>query len=78
MKCIPETDCFFSLPAIICLLKEISEERNGDGAVEVIAQIDLNFVGLLVTFTNLFGEIKHLSDIFQSPQLNLATLLPFL
>lgn len=43
------------LPAIIRLLKEISEERNGDRAVEargLLAQIDLQFVGLLVTFTN--------------------------
>ncbi|XP_069482613.1 zinc finger MYM-type protein 1-like [Ambystoma mexicanum] len=63
------------LPALIRLLKEISEERNGDRAVEargILAQIDLQFVGLLLTFTNVFGEIKHLSDILQSPQLNLG------
>lgn len=48
------------LPAIICLLKEISEELNGDRAVEasgLLAQIDLKFVGLLATFTGVFGEI---------------------
>lgn len=62
------------LPAIIRLLKEISEEQNGDRAVEargLLAQIDLKFVGLLSTFTGVFGDIKYLSDILQSPQLNL-------
>uniref|UniRef100_A0A3B3RLL1 TTF-type domain-containing protein n=1 Tax=Paramormyrops kingsleyae TaxID=1676925 RepID=A0A3B3RLL1_9TELE len=64
------------LPAIIRLLKEISEEPNGDRAVEarcLLAQIDLKFVGLLATFTGVFGEIKYLSGILQSPQLNLGT-----
>ncbi|XP_046906195.1 zinc finger MYM-type protein 1-like [Hypomesus transpacificus] len=54
------------LPAIMRLLKDISEERNGDRAVEargLLAQIDLKFVGLLVTLTNVFGEINHLSDV---------------
>lgn len=61
------------LLAIIRLLKEISEERNGDRAVEargLLAKIDLQCVGLLVMF---FCEIKHLSDILQSLQLNLST-----
>lgn len=64
------------LSAIIRLLKEISEEQNGDRAVEargLLAQIDLKFVSLLVTFTSVLGEIKYLSDILQSPQLDLGT-----
>lgn len=64
------------LPAIIRQLKQISEEKIGDRAIEargLLAQVNLKFVGLLVTFTNVFGEIKHLLDILQSPQLNLGT-----
>lgn len=64
------------LPAIIHLLKEISEEQNGDRAIEargLLAQIDLKFVSLLVTFTTVLGEINYLSDILQSPQLDLST-----
>lgn len=38
-----------------------------------MAQIDLRFVSLLVTFTTVLGEIKYLSNILQSPQLNLGT-----
>lgn len=63
------------LPAIIHLLKQISEDRNADRAVEakgLLAQIDLKFICLLITLTNIFGEIKHLSDILQSSQLNLG------
>lgn len=58
------------------LLKEISEEQNGDRATEargLLAQIDLKFVALLVTFTSVLAEIKYLSDILQSPQLDLGT-----
>ncbi len=39
------------LPAIIKVLEEISQESNGERAVEacgLLAQIDLKFVGLLV------------------------------
>ena len=64
------------LPAIMRLLKEISEEQNGDRAIEaggLLAQIDLKFVSLLVTFTSALAEIKYLSDILQSPQLDLGT-----
>uniref|UniRef100_A0A8C6SRB2 Zinc finger MYM-type protein 1-like n=1 Tax=Neogobius melanostomus TaxID=47308 RepID=A0A8C6SRB2_9GOBI len=64
------------LPAIIRLLKEIAEDQNGDRAVEargLLAQIDLKFVSLLVTFTSVLGEIKYLSAILQSPQLDLGT-----
>lgn len=62
------------LPAIIRLLNEISEEQNGDRAIEARGLlIDLRFVSLLVTFTSVLGEIKYLSDILQSPQLDLGT-----
>lgn len=64
------------LPAIIKVLEEISQESNGERAVEargLLAQIDLKFVGLLVIFTQVFGDAKHLSDVLQSPQLNLST-----
>lgn len=64
------------MPPIVRLLKEISEEQNGDRAIEargLLAQIDLKFVSLLVTFTSVLGEIKYLSDILQSPQLDLVT-----
>ncbi|XP_051803041.1 uncharacterized protein LOC127533608 [Acanthochromis polyacanthus] len=62
------------LPAIMCLLKEISEEQNGDRATEargLLVQIDLKFVALLVTFTSVL-QIKYLSDILQYPQLDLG------
>lgn len=64
------------LPAIIKVLEEISQEPNGERAVEahgLLAQIDLKFVGLLVIFTQVFVDAKHLSDVLQSPQLNLST-----
>ncbi len=50
------------LPAVIRVLEEISEENNGDRTVDargLLAQIDLEFIGLLVTFTELFGETKR-------------------
>ncbi len=40
---------------------------------DLLAQIDLKFAGLLVIVTQVFGEAKHLSDVLQSPQLNLST-----
>lgn len=63
------------LPAIMRLLKQLSEERNGDRTTEarsLLAQIDLQFIALLLTITQVFGEIKFLSDALQSPQLNLG------
>ncbi len=66
------------LPAVIRVLEEISEENSGDRTVDahgLLAQIDLEFIGLLVTFTELFGETKCLSDILQSPSLDLGSAL---
>ncbi|MEQ2289839.1 hypothetical protein AMECASPLE_037366 [Ameca splendens] len=54
----------------------MSEEQNGDRAIEargLLVQIDLRFVSLLETFTSVLGEIKYLSDVLQSPQLDLGT-----
>ncbi len=45
------------LPAVICVLVEISEENSRDRIVDargLLAQMDLEFIGLLVTFTELF------------------------
>lgn len=63
------------LPAIISVLEEIVEERNGDRSVDargLLAQMDLQFVGLLVTMTKLFGKARCLSDALQSPDLDLS------
>ena len=57
-------------PAVYRLLQEIVLESHGDRAVDargLLAQIDLSFIGLLVT-----GQSKFLSDMLQSPSLDLA------
>lgn len=59
----------------MCLLKQLSEERNGDRSIDargLLAQIDVRFIALLLTLTRVFGDIKTLSDALQSPQLNLG------
>lgn len=51
------------------------EEKNGDrsnDARSLLAQADLQFVGLLVTMTSLLGEAKTHSDCLQSPNLDLS------
>uniref|UniRef100_A0A6Q2XCH7 TTF-type domain-containing protein n=1 Tax=Esox lucius TaxID=8010 RepID=A0A6Q2XCH7_ESOLU len=66
------------LPTVIRLLEEISEEKSGDRTVDarvLLAQMDLEFIGLLVTFTELFGDTRCLSDILQSPSLDLGSAL---
>lgn len=63
------------LPAVLRVLQEIGLESNGDRAVDargLLGQIDLNFIGLLVTFNKVLGQSKFLSDILQSPSLDLA------
>lgn len=63
------------LPAVVRVLQEIGLERNGDRAVDargLLGQIDLNFIGLLVTFSKVLGQSKFLSDMLQSPSLDLA------
>lgn len=63
------------LPAVICVLEDIVLERSGDRSVEargLLAQIDLPFIGLLSTLRKVLGDIKLLSDMLQSPSLDLA------
>ena len=47
------------LPAIVCVLEDISHEDNPDRAVEargILHQIDLNFIGCLVVFRKDLGD----------------------
>lgn len=63
------------LPAILRVPHEIHLENSGDRSVEargLLAQIDLTFIGNLSTFIKILGEIKLLSDVLQSPSLDLA------
>ncbi len=63
------------LPAVLRVLQEIGLESNGDRAVDargLLGLIDLNLIGLLVTFSKVLGQSKFLSDILQSPSLDLA------
>ena len=62
------------LPAITRVLEEVAAENHGDRNIDaqgLLAQIDLQFIGLLVTCTKFFGDAKpSLSDILQSPSLD--------
>lgn len=63
------------LPAVLRVLQVIDEENNGDRSVEargLHGQIDLNFIGLLVTFRKILEDTKFLSDMLQSSLLDLA------
>lgn len=64
------------LPAVLRLLQDISLEKNsGDRKIEakgLLAQINLQFIGLLVTFCKVFGDVKILSDMLQSRSLDLV------
>lgn len=57
------------LPVVLCVLQEIScenhRERSSD-ASGLLAQIDLTFIGLLL------GSAKLISDMLQSPSVDLA------
>ncbi|XP_019905690.2 zinc finger MYM-type protein 1 isoform X1 [Esox lucius] len=64
------------LPAIVRVLQEIIDEKGGEISVEawgLLAQIDLQFIGLLVTFAKVFGDTRGLSDLLQSPSLDLGS-----
>lgn len=64
------------LPAITCVLEKVAAENHGERSIDargLLAQIDLQFIGLLVTCTKIFGEAKALSDILQSPSLDLCS-----
>lgn len=63
------------LPAVLKVLQEIADEKSGDRSVEargILSQIDVHFIGLLVTFCKVLGDAKCLSDILQSSSLDLA------
>jgi len=57
------------LPAVLRLLQDNSLEKNsGDPKIEakgLLAQIDIQLIGLLVTFCKVFGDVKILSDMLQ-------------
>lgn len=64
------------LPAVFCILQEIVCDSSGDRSVEargLLAQLDLTFIGLLATFNTILGQSKILSDMLQSPSVDLAT-----
>ncbi|XP_055794358.1 uncharacterized protein LOC129865521 isoform X1 [Salvelinus fontinalis] len=63
------------LPAVLRVLQDITLENSGDRSVEargLLSQIDLHFIGILVTFCKVLGDAKCLSDILQSSSLDLA------
>ncbi|XP_056453653.1 zinc finger MYM-type protein 1-like isoform X2 [Gadus chalcogrammus] len=63
------------LPAVLCVLQNISAENLRDGSIDargLLAQIDLTFIGLLATFRKVFGDTKLLSELLQSPSVDLA------
>uniref|UniRef100_A0A1A8LDK7 DUF4371 domain-containing protein n=1 Tax=Nothobranchius pienaari TaxID=704102 RepID=A0A1A8LDK7_9TELE len=54
---------------------DISTENHRDRSIDargLLAQIDLTFISLLATFRKLFGNTKLLSDLLQSPSVDLA------
>uniref|UniRef100_A0A3B3RJL6 DUF4371 domain-containing protein n=1 Tax=Paramormyrops kingsleyae TaxID=1676925 RepID=A0A3B3RJL6_9TELE len=47
------------LPAITCVLEKVAAENHGERSIDargLLTQIDLQFIGLLVTCTKIFGE----------------------
>ncbi|XP_041834348.1 zinc finger MYM-type protein 1-like [Melanotaenia boesemani] len=63
------------LPAVIRLLEDITNESSGDRAVDaqcLLSQIDVTFIGLLVIFNKILTHSKFLSDMIQSPGVDLA------
>ncbi|KAL2102076.1 hypothetical protein ACEWY4_003837 [Coilia grayii] len=63
------------LPAVYSVLQKIAQEKDGDRATDargILAQLDVGFIGVLVTFHKVLGQSKFLSDMLQSPSLDLA------
>lgn len=63
------------LPAVLRVLHEIANENSGERSIDargLLAQLDLTFVSLLASFRRLLGDSKVLSDMLQSPSLDLA------
>lgn len=64
------------LPAIMRLLVEVASENSGDRSIDargLLAQFDLQFIGLLVICNKVFGDARCLSDMLQSPSLDLCS-----
>jgi len=64
-----------SLQAVLRLLQDLALERHGERSVDargLVSQIDLQFIGLSVTFYKVLGDAKCLSDMLQSSTLDLA------
>uniref|UniRef100_A0A8D3C1N1 HAT C-terminal dimerisation domain-containing protein n=1 Tax=Scophthalmus maximus TaxID=52904 RepID=A0A8D3C1N1_SCOMX len=64
------------LSAIMRLLEEMASENSGDRSIDargLLAQFDLQFIGLLVICNKVFGDARCLSDILQSPSLDLCS-----
>ncbi|MEQ2272359.1 hypothetical protein XENORESO_020081 [Xenotaenia resolanae] len=62
------------LPAVLRVLHDIATENSGERSVDargLLTQLDLSFVSL-DTFRRLLGDAKVLSDMLQSPSLDLA------
>uniref|UniRef100_A0A669BDB9 TTF-type domain-containing protein n=1 Tax=Oreochromis niloticus TaxID=8128 RepID=A0A669BDB9_ORENI len=63
------------LPAILCVLEEISSENNAQRAVEakgILVQMDLNFVGCLALFRKVLNDSNMLSEMLQSKTVDLS------
>lgn len=63
------------LPAVLRVLHDIATENSGERSVDargLLTQLDFSFVSLLATFRRLLGDAKVLSDMLQSPSLDLA------
>lgn len=63
------------LPAVLHVLHDTDEENNEDRSVEARGprrQLNLDFIGLLVTFRRILGDTKFLSDMVQSSSVDLA------
>lgn len=63
------------LPAMYRVLQQIGQEKDGDRATDargLLAQLDVSFIGVRVTFNKVLGQSKFLLDMLQSPLLDLA------
>ena len=54
------------LPAVYRVLQQIGQEKDGYRATDacgLLAQLDVGFIGLLVTFNKVLGQSKFLPDM---------------
>lgn len=67
---------FDRLPAVLKVLDDISYEVDPERSTKargLMSQIDLNFIGLLAIFRQVLGDAKFLSELLQSPNLDLLS-----